>query len=251
MKKQRKITSPQISLLKPFLIVLFIGFFCFVGAQKAISFVKSSPYFKVHRVTCSSPQRAKSLQKFLYLRNESIFDVNLNGLQKQLEWLFPEAEQVRVFKRFPDEISIVFKDRTPYAAVLLGSNYFLIDRQGFTVSRDADPQGMFPLIRGLPSVHVSLGQRIVNDQLRAALGILDLFSQNKALHSFAIVKIDVGNMSRISFYLGDQLEVVIDQENIAGKMNTLGVILEKAKLDWERIRYIDLRFQEPVIKYDT
>ena len=45
-------------------------------------------------------------------------------------------------------------------------------------------------------------------------------------------------------------KVVIDQENIQERINTLGVILEKAKLDWERIRYIDLRFQEPVIKYD-
>jgi len=250
-KKQRK-ASPPISFFKPFLIILLIGFFCFVGVRKAFFFVKNSSYFQVHRITCSVPSRAKSLQKFLYLKDESIFDVNLGGLQKQLEWSFPEVGAIRVFKRFPDEILIVFKERPPYAAVLLGSNYFLIDRQGFTVSKDPSSQGMFPLIRGLPSPlkNAALGQRIASEQLQMALKILDLFSQNKALRPFVIGKIDIGNLSRISFYLGDQLEVVIDKENIQDKINTLGVILEKAKLDWERIRYIDLRFQEPVIKYD-
>ncbi|MCX5680680.1 MAG: cell division protein FtsQ/DivIB, partial [Candidatus Omnitrophica bacterium] len=91
---------------------------------------------------------------------------------------------------------------------------------------------------------------IVSDKLRVALKILDIFSQNKALRSFSIVKIDIENPSKISFYLSDQLEIVIDNENIPKRIDTLGVILVRAKLDWERIRYIDLRFEEPVIKYD-
>jgi len=252
-KKQRK-ASPGISIFKPLFILLLVGFFCFVGVRKAFFFVKNSSYFRVHRVTCSVASRAKSLQKFLYLKNQSIFDVNLAGLQKQLEWSFPEVGQIRAFKRFPDEICIVLKERPPYAAIMLGPNYFLIDHQGFMVSKDSSlqGQGMFPLIRGLPSTskNVSLGQRIVSDQLQLAINMLDLFSANRALRSFEIAKIDIGNLSRISFFLGDQLEVVIDKENVAQRINTLGVILEKAKLDWERIRYIDLRFQEPVIKYD-
>ncbi|MFA6379078.1 MAG: cell division protein FtsQ/DivIB [Candidatus Omnitrophota bacterium] len=250
--KRQKKASPAVSLFKPLLIVLLLGFFCFVGVKKTFVWVKDSSYFRVRRITCSVPSRAKSLEKFLYLRNQSIFDVKLAGLQKQLEWLFPEVGQVRVFKRFPDEIRIVLQERSPYAVLALGVNHFVIDRQGFVISKDLAFQGAFPLIRGLhaPSGGISLGQRIVGEQLQIALNILDSFSQAKALRSFVIVKMDVGNLSRISLYLGDQLEVVVDQEDVQGKINTLGVILEKVKLDWERIRYIDLRFKEPVIKYD-
>jgi cell division septal protein FtsQ len=250
--KKSKKALPTVSLFKPFLILLFVGFFCFIGAQKTFFWVKNSSYFRVRRITSSATFRSKELEKFLYLKNQSIFNVDLAGLQRRLERSFPEIGEIRVFKRFPDEIYIFLRERPPYAALVLGQNRFLIDRQGFLVSKDASSQGTFPLIYGLPSPSrtVSLGQRVVNDDLQIALTLLDLFSAHKALRSFAIVKLNIGNLSRISFYLGDQLEVVIDNEDMKGKINTLAVILEKAKLDWERIRYIDLRFQEPVIKYD-
>ncbi len=250
--KKPKKSSTKVSLLQPLLVLLVVGFFFFIGAKKAFFWVKNSSYFRVARVTCSTPSRAKSLERFLYLKNQSIFNVDLAHVQKQLEWSYPEVGEIRVLKRFPDEICIVLKERKPFAALALGANSFLIDRQGFIVSKDISSQGAFPLVRGLPSPPktVSLGQRIVSSNLEVALNIIDLFNRNKALARFVIVKMDVGNLSRISFFLGEQLEVVIDNEGAQEKINTLGVILEKAKLDWERIRYIDLRFQEPVIKYD-
>ncbi|HQL41815.1 MAG TPA: hypothetical protein PLO93_05950, partial [Candidatus Omnitrophota bacterium] len=63
------------------------------------------------------------------------------------------------------------------------------------------------------------------------------------------MRINVENTSKIIFFIGEKLEVVADRESIDKQIETLSLILNKARLDWERIRYIDLRFAQPVIKY--
>lgn len=249
-KRPRKTRS--VSSAKPFFILLFIGFFFFVVGQQIFAWVRGSSYFRIKRISCTLPSKARALDKFLYLQGKSILDVDLESLQRQLRNSFPEAEQVRALKRFPDEIQIVFKDRPPYAIAAISGHYFTIDKQGFLIARgDALGQAL-PLIVGLgaPARGVVLGQQAVSDNLKIALKIIGSFMQSRDLHSFSIVKINVENTSRISFYLSDQLEVLIDKDNIDQRIDTLGIILSKAKLDWERIRNIDLRFQEPIIKYE-
>lgn len=250
--KKPKKASGRPSSAKPFFILLFIGFFFFVVGQQIFTWVRGSSYFRINRISCTLPSKARALDKFLYLQGKSILDVDLESLQRQLQNSFPEAEQVRAVKRFPDEIQIVFKERPPYALVAISGNYFTIDRQGFLVARGDVPGQTLPLIIGLgtPSRGVSLGQQVTSNNLKIALMIIDAFARSRDLRAFSVVKINVENTSKISFYLSDQLEVLMDKDNVDQRIDTLGIILSKAKLDWERIRNIDLRFQEPIIKYE-
>lgn len=249
-KKPKK--AAGFPLLRPLLILLIIGFFFFVIGQNIFIWVKDSTYFRIKRVTCTMSTKARSLDKFLYLQGKSIFDVDLAGLQRQLEWSFPEVAQVRAIKRFPDEIRIVLKERSPCAVIALGGNYFVIDRQGYVISKGDSLARTLPIIQGLgsPSRSIGLGQLVASENLKIALKALDIFSKTKTLRSFSIMKIDVENLSKVTFYLSDQLQVIVDKENMEKRIDTLGIILSTAKLDWERIRHIDLRFQDPVIKYE-
>lgn len=251
-KRSKKATGHSSS-AKPFFILLFIGFFFFVIGQQIFTWVKGSSYFRIQRMTCTLPSKVRALDKFSYLQGKSILDIDLESLQRQLQNSFPEAAQVRALKRFPNEIQIVFNERPPYALVALSGNYFTIDRQGFLIARGDAPGHALPLIVGLgaPSRGVMLGQQISSENLKIALRIIDAFTRSRDLRAFSLVKINVENTSKISFFLSDQLEVLIDKDNIEQRIDTLGIILSKAKLDWERIRNIDLRFQEPIIKYES
>jgi len=243
-------SSGGVSIAKPFLILLFCGFFCFLAVRHTASWVKNSSYFRIKKITSSAPSKAQALKKFAYLRNQSIFNVDLTSLQKQLTWLFPEAAEVRVLKRFPDEIYIDLKDRPPFAIVVFSDKRLIVDRQGYITVKNDFFTEMLPLIYGVPRPQAAtIGQPIVNQNLKAALGIIEAFNKNRFLQAFQILRLNVENTSKITFFLSEQLEIVSDQEAVEKQIDTLSLVLNKAKLDWERIRYIDLRFAQPVIKY--
>lgn len=249
-KPTRSRSAGGVSILRPLLILIFFGFFCFLIVRHTVAWVKNSSYFRIKKITCSAPSKAQALKKFSYLRDQSIFNVDLAGLQKQLVWLFPEAEDIRVLKRFPDEIRIDLKDRPPFAVVIFNDQRTIVDHQGYVTVKGDLFTDMLPLIYGVPRPRsVVTGQPIVAPNLKIALRIIESFNKNRVLRAFQIVRLNVDNVSKITFFLSEQLEIVLDQEAIEKAIDTLGLILNKAKLDWERIRYIDLRFAQPVIKY--
>jgi len=147
-KKQKK--GPGFPLLKFLFIFLLIGFLCFVIVRSTLLWVKSSSYFRIKRITCVMSSKTRSLENFLYLRNQSIFDVNLLNLQQQLEKAFPEAAQISALKRFPDEIRIILKERPSYAVIALGVNRFVIDRYGFVILKGGSAEKTLPLIQRHP-----------------------------------------------------------------------------------------------------
>ncbi len=253
-QKNKKFTKPRSSqnvpLLRTLFSLLFFGFFCFLIMRSTAAWITNSSYFRIKKITCSAPSRAQELKRFGFLSDQSIFSVDLAVLQKQLIRLFPEARDIRIMRRFPDEIYIDLKDRLPFAIVVFHDQRFVVDRQGYVTAQNGSLDAMLPLIQGVarPKI-VSAGQLIASQNLRIALNIIEIFQKNLTLDSFHIVRINIENTSKIIFFLGEKLEVVLDRESIEKQIETLSLILNKARLDWERIRYIDLRFAQPVIKY--
>ncbi|HOD11490.1 MAG TPA: cell division protein FtsQ/DivIB [Candidatus Omnitrophota bacterium] len=249
-KSIRPRSSQGFPILRPLLTLLFFGFFCFLIMRSTAAWVANSSYFRIKKITCSAPSKAQELKRFGYLRDQSIFSVDLVGLQKQLTRLFPEAKDIRIMKRFPDEIYVDLKDRPPFAIVVFNDQRFVVDRQGYVTVPNDFFNVMLPLVHGVARPKtVPMGQIIDNQNLKIALNIIDVFQKNSISGSFHIMRINVENTSKIIFFIGEKLEVVADRESIDKQIETLSLILNKARLDWERIRYIDLRFAQPVIKY--
>ena len=112
-----------------------------------------------------------------------------------------------------------------------------------------DPDGRLPLITGLrlPKGRMTIGSLIENEDLQVALGIIRVFRTERALVSYKISKIDVGNLSEIYFYLTESLKVIIDEENFRHKLRILALVLSQAKSELNTVKYIDLRFKEPIL----
>ena len=49
------------------------------------------------------------------------------------------------------------------------------------------------------------------------------------------------------FYINDTLKVIVDDKDIERKLKILKVLLAKTKSEFGNLRYIDLRFKEPVV----
>ncbi len=58
---------------------------------------------------------------------------------------------------------------------------------------------------------------------------------------------DVDNLSKVSFNIGPMLEIILDKEDSARKLELLVSLISQKKLDFREVKYIDLRFKEPVV----
>ncbi|MEI6631454.1 MAG: cell division protein FtsQ/DivIB, partial [bacterium] len=140
--------------------------------------------------------------------------------------------------------------RRPIAYVKL-YRYFCVD-DGlvlFDLPKQAQAQEL-PLILGLDRIiyNPKPGVRVNLRELAFAVDIIKKAGVISALKDYQIKTINVPSLNNASFFIAGGLEVKISQDDISEKMSILGSLLNQEKLGLGQIRYIDLRFKEPVIK---
>jgi len=249
-RRSKKVASPRLSIFRYFVVLLLVGFLLFVSGRKILSVIQNSSYFKVTEIVCNEDTKFNYAEKFAHFKGRSIFKVNLRKVQEELQWAYPQAAQIRVARRFPNQIVIEFKNRMPFARFATSRANGIIDAKGYVIAEGISGRDLLPIITGFSfsGDGVKIGRAISSKELTIAIKIIEEFSHITALSSYQIKKIDVKNLSKINFYLTDQLNIILDKDNIKEKLQLLSVVLSRVKLDIEKIRYIDLRFKEPVIK---
>ena len=55
------------------------------------------------------------------------------------------------------------------------------------------------------------------------------------------------NLSKIHLVIGRNLDIIVDKDRIQDKLKNLELIFTQGKLDLSTVKYIDLRFNEPVL----
>ena len=147
--------------------------------------------------------------------------------------------------------------------------YFAVDEQGFLFNFPNQPQES-----GLPEI-VGLETKIFGPksgikysikELLLALNIIKEVKKNRLSEEYKIKKIEVANPASASIYFilsssgannpeskknpdTEYLEIKIGQEDLNNKIVILAGLMKQARKSLFNIKYIDLRFKEPVIKF--
>jgi len=130
------------------------------------------------------------------------------------------------------------------------------------------PKGLeeteLPVIVGLETKisQAKSGKRYNIKELALALDIIKEFKVNNTLQKYEIKRIDVANLANVSLFLElldypkglattvpGILEVKMGQDGASDKIRVLGDLFNQLNNDLTNIKYIDLRFKEPVIKF--
>jgi cell division septal protein FtsQ len=238
MKKQKfrfpvkLVLTAAIFLLLPIFILFFLW-----------SVLASMSYFKVKDVLMISAGRVTELS---YLKGRNIWSLDLEREARSLSAANPNYKKVKLIRVLPNRVLAVFEKRQPVAYLEL-SRYFCLD-SGRVIFDSAEPLDL-PVITGLRSrlVNPEPGVKYNSRELIFALNIIKAFQDTKALNKFKIEKIDVSNTASVLFFLSEGPEVRMGQEETKNKMSILAGFLESDK-DLSNIKYIDLRFREPVVK---
>lgn len=214
--------------------------------------LKNSDYFKIRDILC----KEGGAVEFSYLKGRNIFSVDLNNESRRLLDRYPDCSSIKLARLLPDKIYVDFLRRKPVAFVKL-YRYFTVDQDGFLFCAPDQPQdSSLPVITGLETkiFGPKPGRKYNTREISLALYIIKEFNANRVLKRLVIKKIDMANFSNASIFLGRgsrDLEVRLGPDNIKDKISILAGVIIQASKDLGTLKYIDLRFKEPVIKFNS
>ncbi|OGX33836.1 MAG: hypothetical protein A3C36_01465 [Omnitrophica WOR_2 bacterium RIFCSPHIGHO2_02_FULL_52_10] len=245
---RKKNTNTARFVIKSILIVLVAGAMYFAGGRLVKAF-KTAAFFKVQSIVIDPSLQFIRKEDLRGLFGKNIFSVDLRSVQTQLSRRYPQASQLKLVKRFPNQILIVAKKRLPVAQMKVKGNTVTLDEEGVILSVNGGQTETLPGITGISAetARVVAGLPLDAPHVHTALKVIKLFGEDAGLSDYAIAEVDISNLSKIFFMLTNRVQVIIDRDNMAHNIKVLGVILSQKDFDVKGAQYIDLRFKEPII----
>lgn len=251
-RKNQKKTPPfrNTVVVTYFFIAVFVLFTLFFVSRQVKDFFCTAALFRIQEVVIPSDLQFIDAQSLNRLVGQNIFRADLVSLQHRLRAQYPEIDQLKVSRRFPDRIVLSAKKREAFACLAAGKQDVVLDKEGYVISVNRAAGSRLPIIRGVPAEQsFTFGRPLSDSSLQAALRILDAFQQNESLRNQELSHIDVSNISKINLFFSNNLNVVLDQDKVTEKFAQLALLFAQESLDFAKIDYIDLRFKEPVIRW--
>ncbi len=220
----------------------------FLGARQTAQALFDSKYFKIKTVEIDRTLGFLDKRDFMSLNGKSIFSVDVARFQRSLTGKYPQMAQVSIAKQFPNKILVLARKRAPFAQVYIQNKTVLIDDQGIVLYGSLEKGEELPLISGISSRRrIATGSVLVGENTHLALSIIKEFQNNHSLSPYLVTKISVDDLNEIDFHLSNGLKIIVDKTDIARKMDTLALVLARSRLDTEQVKYIDMRFQDPIL----
>lgn len=228
-----------------------------------LSSLKQSGSFLVDKVIIRE-KGVSSDSEFSYFRGKNIFALDLAREAERFAGYFPNYKMIRLTRFLPDCVFVDFQHRNPVAVIASGGGKgslgSYLDENMIFFEREADASlAALPVITGMEKKAQAArpGRRFIQPEIALAFGIIKVAQHDRSFRDFRVMEIDVSSLSSLSFLLAlpgpsvrdDWLEVRVGGEEVDVKLKVLSNILAQLGPRLSGIKYIDLRFKEPVIKF--
>ncbi len=236
----------------PTLLVALI--FCALAFFLTKAFLYQSDYFRIRAVEVSgfgdqSVASAIAGDVLGSCKNKNVFTVGLARIAGTISARYPDARSVVVTRKLPDKLVVAARFRKP-VAVIYDTKLYPVDAEGIVISSASpDAVAALPIIVG---VDVSRAARAskkneMRTNILSALSLIDELKRARVVTEWRSLTIDAGDLKSLAFRLPDGLEVRIGNENIPQRLVVLKKTLHDPRLVRDKIKYIDVRFNDVVI----
>jgi cell division septal protein FtsQ len=245
---KKKIDIPTVY-IRNGIVVFFLLFLALVIYRHCADFLRTSPLFRIKAVSVTPDVQFLQPRVLKQLQGRNIFAADLKRVHNEIRMLYPQIYNLRVERHFPDTIHVIASKRDAFAQILIKQNYYTIDDQGIVIFVDKKPLAQHVLIKNgkLDKQKIVLGTQLNTPEIMGGLETIQAFRNNPGLSKYPISNVDVDNLSKITFSIGPELQIIIDRDDIAAKLNTLAFLIAQKKLNFLEVKYIDLRFKEPIV----
>lgn len=251
MAKKSSVNIPTIVVLR-IIIFLFIGVVLFWIYSRTSHYLNNAPLFNIKDVMIDQSISFIDHRPLMRLKGQNIFSVDTNKLHRQLSQQYPQISQLRVVKQMPDIIMVLAKKRDVLLQFQVKHRYLVVDTEGVTMFYAPSPLSV-PLVKGLAleNVRIILGASSNVKEVNLMVDLIRQFKAHPQTSRLKIVAVDASNLSKIQLTVMPNIQIITDQEDIARKIDMLEILLNNGKIKWNQVKYIDLRFKEPIIKENT
>lgn len=258
-KKRILLRSLRIAVTIICFCVLLGGFFLFL----------KSDFWTIKKAECENLTLPCPNRILFYVKNatigKNIIFFKTESLVKKVLSENLSVKEARIRKNLPDKITVEIKNREPIAAIgvqlTLGTEKSASEsaRQEFTISEEVleiDEQGIvlakakktdLPIILIDKPLNIEVGQKIMEDKLLKITNIL--YKMKLYLLEPKIVQPFSSKIAKI--WLKDNLLVQMSLEkDFKSQLDSLQLILGRAKIEGKKASRLDLQFDKPVIIYE-
>ena len=213
------------------------------------SYTQRAEAFRVTQIQLP-PQ--SSLRVPASLIGQNLWDVDIEALAADLAKQQPSLKTVRVVRQLPNALRIETVPRMPVAQVRL-DRWYPVDRDGFVLSEPSDETTAHLIhLEGLAGAAIKVGRDNANERLGLALRVLEKLRHAPAPLARRLTSINVTNPQEIRLVLDGETEVHCgSEEELDAHVHRLVSTLKVIGKQQLSVRYIDVRFREPVISPRT
>lgn len=211
-------------------------------------FLLHSPLFSIKTVIATGALKNRINPEELKLKGQNLFAVDIERLARQIRLEYPFLYQVRASRILADKIWLDAKERFPVARVRLSGREFLCDAEAVIMPFN-DRFVALPLVTGIDTAGqaVRVGEVYDSARLKLALAILKKIHSSPQLRNLVIEKIETEVPQKVTVLLNTTTAIIFGNEGLDNRIQVLGVLLENLDTELAKVKYIDLRFNEPAI----
>jgi cell division septal protein FtsQ len=214
--------------------------------------LSTAQYFTIREVFVSDRDRAD----FSYLKGKNIFAIDLKDEARYILEAFPDCASVRIVRVLPDRLFLYFVKRKAVALVKLYKYFSVDDEAVFFQPKNMPEEDGLPVITGLETkiFGPKPGKKYCVRELLLSLKIIKAIKRIRLLKDYKLKRIDAASSSSCTVFLllpaQDKLllEIRLGEERVGEKISMLAGLIAQERSNIANIKYIDLRFKEPVIK---
>lgn len=206
-------------------------------------------FFKINQVICFDNQDPCQAELW-FKTNSLLLGKNIISLSPQktealIKEELPGIDQVKLEKKLPDKLIVHLVKRKPIAVIEANGEYYQVDYQGVILAKLDQPTDLPLIVSGEFSVTVD------NRQFKSDLVLSSLdFLYQLLISNIEARRIEITDSRELTVFLKTGPKVLISlNKNIKEQVDSLQLILERAKIEGKQIELIDLRFDKPIIKY--
>lgn len=184
------------------------------------------------------------------VKGRNLWTVDLKALEANLKAQRPHLKRVRVIRLLPSTLQVEVVERVPVAQLFLGG-WHPVDADGYILPQTGSvPLEQLVLLKGIdsPKQPLKVGQANANERLSRALQIAEQLRRSPLLAGHRLTTVDVANPAQLTFVIDEDVEIRCgDDTQLASHLRRLRAVLRQVAKHGLEVRYIDLRFPDPVI----
>ena len=182
----------------------------------------------------------------------NIFFTDLNALKEKIESAHPEFKDVLIRRLLPNKLIVNAVERKRVAQIQ-SDRYYFVDEEGVLLPDVKNfPEEDFPIITGLGINLAKLTSSKFSDfereNLNKTLGLLREIKSNERLSQYKVRIIDITDPGNVSFLFESfNVEIKIGNTDFSNRLLILSTLLDQIESDISSFKYIDLRFEDPIL----